>query len=604
MVSRKHWTNQEVAQLLKNVASAKIIKKEDKFTIMAYEKAASSIQHADSEIKDIWDQGKLTDLPGIGTSISSHLDELFKKGKVKHFEEIFKGIPLAMFELIKIPGIGPNIAYKLCERLDIKKPANVLKKLRKAIKEEKIRIIEGFGEKSEKEILQGLTEFTRREKRILYVFASQAASEVLSYLNQCPQVIRADVLGSLRRKCSTVGDIDISVNARNAKKVIAHFTNYPKITKIIEAGEKKARIVISKQYQVDLMVEPPESYGALLQHFTGSKEHNIHLREIAQNKGWSVSEKGIKILNIKNKIPKTQTKDAKIKRFKKEEEFYKFLGMEWIPPELREDKGEIEKAQSCKLPKLLKLKDIKGDLHIHSSFDIETSHDLGLSAMKTVVKKAKTLNYDYIGFAEHNPSVSKHTDKQIISIILRKKEEIDKLNYSNKKGTQKKLFIFNSLEIDIRPNGQRAVSDEALKYLDFGIVSVHSSFRMERAKMTQRILRGLDHPKVKILAHPTGRILNKREGYQLDWDKIFDFCQKNNKFLEINAFPDRLDLPDFLIKEAIKNKIKLIINTDSHQVDQLELMEYGVNIARRGWAERDDIINTLSYNKIVQLLKS
>lgn len=600
LMAKKEWSNEETAQMLENVVAAKIIKKEDRFTIIAYQKAASSVKHADSEIKDIWNRGKLTDLPGIGKNIASHLDELFRTGKVKHFEEIFKGLPQAMFELIKISGIGPNIAYKLCLKLKIKNPSGAIKKLKKAIKQGKVREIDGFGEKSEKEISQALKELSGREKRILFVFANQAAEEILSYLKQCPEVIRTDVLGSLRRKCSTVRDIDISVKAKNAKKVIAHFINYPKITKIIESGEKKARILISKKHQVDLMVEPPESYGSLLQHFTGSKEHNIHLREIAKNKGWSVSEHGITRQKLKHSGGSASGR--KVKKFKDEKTFYNFLGMEWIPPELREDKGEIEKAQSHKLPKLLKLKNIKGDLHIHSSFDIETSHDLGSNSMKTMVQKAIELGYEYIGFAEHNPSISKHTDKEIIAVIKRKKEEIDKLNYSSIKNTRNKLFVFNSLEIDIRPNGQRAIADKALNYLDFGIAAIHSSFRMERSKMTQRILKGLDHPKIKILAHPTGRILDKRKGYELDWDKIFDFCKKNNKFLEINSYPRRLDLPGPLIRQAIKTGVKLIINTDSHAVSQMDFMEYGVNIARRGWATKNDIINSLGYNKIKKLL--
>lgn len=597
MLFSKNLNNRQIAHLLKSIAAAYIVKGENRFKITAYQRAATAIEHATLEIKDLWDDQKLTEIPGIGAGIASHLDELFRTGKVRHFEQILKGLPEAMFEFIKIPGVGAKVAYKLCQKLNIKKAEGALEKLKEAALEGKIRVIEGFGEKSEKEILRGLVEFGRRTKRLLLPFASIIAQDVLSYLKKCPAVKRVDPLGSLRRKCATIGDIDIAVASNKPSKVIDWFVKYPKKTRVVEAGRAKARLVLAKEYQVDLMVESPESYGSLLQHFTGSKHHNIHLREIAQDKGMSLSEHGIKRMMKNGKW--------KMEKYSNEEGFYKALRMDWIPPELREDQGEIEAAIKHQLPKLIELSDIKGDLHIHSDFDIETSHDLGANSMEQIVQKAEELNYQYIAFSEHNPSTSRHNDKQIISLLKRKKEKIEKLNYSceklsNKK--QKKVFIFNSLEIDIKPSGERAVSNEALKHLDFAIVAVHSSFRMDRKRMTKRILRALDHPKVKILAHPIGRKLNEREGYELDWDQILSFCKQKNKILEINAFPDRLDLPDTLVREVIREGIKLVINTDAHRIEHLDLMRYGVAVAKRGWATKDDIINTLSYNQIRKLL--
>ena len=605
MTIRKNWTNKEVAHLLKSITAAYIIKQENRFKIAAYQRAAAAISHASIEVKDLWDDNKLKEIPGVGSNIASYLDELFKTGKVKHFEAVLRPLPKAMFEFIKVPGIGPKLAYKLSLKLNIRKALGALKRLKKAAKQGKIRVIEGFGEKSEKEILQDLKEFDKQSQRLLLPYAGKIADDILAYLKNCPSVKKVDFLGSLRRMTATVGDIDIAAASQNSKKVIDWFIKYPKKARLVESGEKKARILVSGNHQVDLMVEPPSSYGSLLQHLTGSKEHNIHLRQTAQDKGLSLSEHGIKILKTKNQKLKTYIKNQKLIKFKDEKSFYNFLGMDWIPPELRENLREIKLALKHKLPKLVKISDIKGDLHIHSNINIEESHDPGLDSMEKMIEKAKKLNYQYLAFSEHNPSLAGHTNKQIITLLKRKKHKIDKLNYSrenNMKNNRKKLFIFNSLEIDIKPNGKRAISDGALKYLDFAIAAVHSSFRLEREKMTKRILAGLNHPKVKILAHPTGRILNKREGYELDWDKVFTFCKKNNKFLEINAYPDRLDLPDVMVKKAVENGVKLVINTDSHKLDHLDLMKYGVAVARRGWAGTDDILNTLGYNKICKFL--
>lgn len=599
MLFSKNLSNKEIAHLLQSIAAAYIIKAENRFKIIAYQRAATAVEHAPSEIKDLWLEQKLTEIPGVGSNIASYLDELFRTGKVKHFEQVLKGLPQALFEFIKIPGLGPRTAFKLCQELGIKQRKGALKKLGKAASQGKIRHIEGFGEASEEEILRGLTDFGKRSERLLLPFATTISQDVLDYLKRCPQAKRVDPLGSLRRKCATVGDVDIAVASDKPEKVIDWFIKYPKKTRVVESGKAKARLIISGGYQIDLMVEPLQSYGSLLQHFTGSKEHNIHLRQIAQDKGMSLSEHGIK--------KKKKAGAGQLKKYAQEKDFYQALGMDWIPPVLREDTGEIKAAIKHQLPKLIKLSDVKGDLHIHSDFNIESSHDLGISSMKVIIQKAKELNYQYIAFSEHNPSTSKHNDKQIIALLRRKKEEIDKLNYSREKNSgikKKKLFIFNSLEIDIKPNGKRAVPDKALDLLDFGIVAVHSSFRLEKGKMTERILSALEHPKVKILAHPTGRKFNQREAYELDWDKIFDFCKRKNKFLEINSYPDRLDLPNALVKEAIKNGLKLVLGTDAHEVEQLDLIKYGVFVAEKGWTAKSDIINTLDYNQVRKLLIS
>ena len=304
---------------------------------------------------------------------------------------------------------------------------------------------------------------------------------------------------------------------------------------------------------------------------------------MALSKGLSLSEYG-----IKKKV------DDQITHYDTEEKFYGALGLDWIPPEIRENTGEIELAGQHKLPKLLELKDMKGDFHLHSSYPIEPSHDMGTSSMEVMIEKAVSLGYEYLGFSEHNPSISKHTKEQVVKILQKRKTFIEQLNVKYKKT----IRVFSLLETDILPNGKLAIDDDALELLDGSIVSIHSVFNMDKETMTNRVLKGLSHPKAKILAHPTGRLINERSGYELDWIRIFEFCKTNNKALEINAWPSRLDLPDTLVREAIIHGVKLFIDTDSHDVSHMDLMQYGVSVARRGWATKHDILNAMPYNEL------
>jgi len=587
MKMSREMTNKEVARLLKEVSAALEVKGGNRFKIAAYDRVATAIEHATSEVKDLWDDNKLQEIPGIGVNLSAYLDELFRKGKVAHFERIFRNLPPAMFEFLEIPGIGSKTAYKLCRELKIKEAKTALPRLKEALKAGKIRLIEGFGEQSEKDILEGLESLKKRSERMLLPFAWELAQKVIEYLARGKIGVRIKPLGSLRRMAATVGDIDLAVATTQPKKAIERFVSFPEVKEVVVSGGNTARIIHHNGRQIDLKTMNPQAYGALLQHFTGSKQHNIHLREIAQKKGLSLSEYGIK-------------KGGKIKKYAAEETFYQALGMAWIPPELREDTGEIEAAQKKELPQLVELKDIKGDFHVHSNFPIEPSHDEGADTFEVLLNKAQELGYEYLGLSEHNPSSSQHSSKQVIELLKRKKEEIDKLNYSRVKKLS--VYALNSLEIDIKPDGSLALPEKALKYLDFAIASIHSSFKMSRQEMTRRVLTSLAHPKIKILGHPTGRKIGEREGYELDWEKIFAFCLKNNKYLEINAWPNRLDLPDTLVREAVKIGVKMVINTDAHAVGQLDLMPYGVAVARRGWATKNDIINTMGYNELKKAL--
>ncbi len=562
-------TNLQIAELLRNVASAYQYKDQNKykFQTIAYNRAADSIEHANSELKDLWDDGKLDEVPSIGKSIATHLDEIFRTGKSKHFEELMKDIPKDAFTLMVLPKVGLKTAMKMIAELpksELKLKINEAEKLKNTI------------------------------KRHLLPYAESIANEVVAWLKDGGNIEKIDTLGSLRRKSATVGDIDIAVATIKPLEVIERFVNYPKKQKVIEKGSVTSSLLLPSDVQVDILVMNPDAYGNALQHFTGSKFHNITLREHSLKKGWSMNEHGIK--NVKT---------GKTIGIKTEKELYEFLDLKYIDPELREDMGEIEASKNNKLPDLVKLEDIIADLQIHSNFDIETSHDLGINSMEEIVKRAGELNYDYLAFTEHNPSKKGHDEKQIEDILKRKREKVDELNYSSQNNKNKRIpFVFNSLEIDMGKDGSLPVSVKGLETLDFALVSIHSSFELSRNDMTDRVLRALSYPNVKIFAHPTARKINEREGVELNWEKIFEYCLKNDKWIEINCDPMRLDLPDTLVRDAVKLGVKLTLGTDTHSIDMMDNMKYGVNVARRGWAERKDIINTRNLKEFKEMLQS
>lgn len=587
-------SNQEIARLLKHVAASYSILDEKKyrFQIIAYQKAADSIESQTFEVKDLIQENKLDTLPGVGASLKSYLEELVKTGQVKHFDKVTKKIPKAIFPLLEIPKFGPKTAFKLVNEFSLTNPKTVIEDIENLAKNNKIESIAGFGKKSQEDILQAIIEFKKgktKTARMVLPYALELTNKIVSYLKQSKEIIEVVPLGSLRRMMPTVGDIDIAVATNNPKAAINHFVAYPYKERILEQGPSTASILTSGEKQIDLMAEAPNGFGALLQHFTGSKNHNVYLREYALTKGLSLSEHGIKLLGRKG---------HPLIKYGSEEKFYNALGMQWIPPEIREDSGEIELAAAYKLPKLVQLSDIKGDLHIHSNYPIESSHDFGEDSMKDMISRADNLGYEYLGFSEHNPSISKHTISQLYNIIARRNEYIEQI-----KSDIKNVRVIKLLEIDILVNGSLAIDNKSLELLDGAIVSIHSSFGASRKDMTKRIIQGLSHQRAKFFAHPTGRMLNQRPGYEVDFDQIFDFCKKNNKALEINGWPNRLDPPDTIIKQGVKNGIKFVINTDSHAKRQMSLMKYGVAMARRGWAKKSDILNSLVYNDFIEWLK-
>lgn len=575
------------------MAAAYTILGENRFKIIAYDNAATAVEHATSELADLWKENKLDTIPGLGTSIINHLNELFKTGKSRHFDTILGKVNPAVFPLLEIPGIGPKKAEKLVENLGIKRAGEAINRLEKAAKSKKVGGLESFGEKSEKDILTGIERFKKgaiKEKRMSLPQADGLANEIINYLKEKleAKIVRIDKLGSLRRQVATIGDIDLAVATRDFESVIKVFVDFPQKSGVVEKGPTGASILLGSGRQADLRVGDPDSYGAMLQYFTGSKYHNIRLRDFALTKHLSVNEYGIK--NIKTN---------KVEKFPNEKELYNRLGMEYIPPELREDSGEIEAALKHQLPNLVELKDIEGDLQVHSDFDQSTSHDSGVNSIKEIQANAKKMNYHWIGITDHNPSVSRHTSGQIIAKITSQKSYIEQLNASNNS-----VRVINMLEVDILPNGNLAVPKEGLDQLDCCLVSIHSNFGMSKKDMTKRIIKGLENPVAKILAHPTGRVLGSRDGYEADWNEIMQFCLKYDKALEINGYPDRLDLPDTLVREAVKIGMKLSIGTDAHEMSQMENLKYGVSVARRGWAEKKDIINSWDYNRLIKWMKA
>ncbi len=586
-------TNKEISLLLRSISAALTVKNADKFRILAYQKAADSIENASQEAINLYNNNELHNLPGIGGSLFAHLKELFQSGQSAYLEEILQGLPPGMFAILPIPGIGPKHAYKLALNLGLTRYHSAINKLQKSARQNEIQKIPGYKSDFEAKILRNIEEYNQIQAnpRILLHIADKISQEIITYMRQIPQVKDIDALGSLRRRVATVGDLDFAVSTLEPQIVLDHFVAYPQSTHTISQGDIKASIIVNNQYHVDLITQTPNQFGSLLLHFTGSKFHNIKLREHAISQGYSLSEHGL--LDKSNQTISAAT----------EKEIYQKLNLNWVPPEIREGKNEIELAIKDNLPDLVSLDDLKGEFHIHSDFNIEPSHDLGISTMTHMIEFARQHNYQYLAFSEHNPSKSNHTFSQIIDLVKNKNKLIQDLNKQEVNRENNPVKIFNSLEIDIEPDGSLSLPIEAFDYLDFAVVSIHSSFQQDIQTTTNRIITALStHPKAKILGHPTGRTLLRRQGVNADWQKIFKFCFEHDKWLDIDGWPDRLDLPDTLIYEAKRFGVKFIISSDAHQVDHMSMIKYGVDTARRGWATPSDIINTYPLSKLQKLL--
>lgn len=568
--------NRSIAQLLRSVAASLTLSNQNPFQIRAYENAADSIEHSTSEIKDLWEEGKLDEVPGVGEKLKEHLTELFKTGKVKHFDSIIKKYPEIVYQLLDIPGVGPKTAL-LVSKLGVKGLEQLKKELESGQLEKK-----GLSSKLVENLKSGLLEISSRNQRLLLAPAQIVAEKVLSYLKKDSGVKEADALGSLRRQSSTVGDLDFSASSDNPAAVVDYFTKMPGVTRVLDKGENKASIVLNSGLQLDLLVGRPESYGALLQHFTGGKNHNIHLRTLAEKKGYSLSEYGVK--NIKT---------GKTVSCKGEDELYKMLSMQTPSPEIREDAGEIETALAHKLPDLVELEDIKGDLHIHSNYPLDhPSHGPGVNSIEEMIKKGVDLGYEYLGISDHPPAFDQHSSSEIIKIIEKRTKVIQKVKKT------KNIHVLNGLEIDILTSGSLSVPDEALKTLDYCIAGIHSGHRrFSKEEMTKRLLKALENPYVDIISHPSGRLINERSSFEANWEEIFKYCAKNKKLLEINGSPNRMDLREDLVRVAGELGVKFVVNSDAHSENQMDNLKFGVSVARRGWVTKEMILNSWDWKK-------
>ena len=577
-------SNAQIAKILRNVAAAYTIKKTGNiFQVRAYENAADSIEHSTANIQDLWEEGKLDEVPALGVTIRGYLDELFKTGKVSHFESVEKRIPKIVFDLLDVPGIGPKTADKIA-RLGIKS----IDELKKGLKSGKLQQ-KGFSAKLAETIILGLQEVSSRGERMLLPYAAVQADRILDYLKKSPYVKDANALGSLRRMVATVGDLDFAASSDSPARAVEHFIQMPTVTRILDKGISKATVVLQSGIQADLLVGAPKAYGALLQHFTGSKSHNIKLRTLAIGNGYSLSEHGVR----QTEGGRSKTEGGRLIKTETEEDFYKLLSMDTPAPELREDTGEIEAALAHKLPNLVEFKDIKGDLHTHSNYPFEhPSHAPGVSSIEEIIKKTLQLGYTFIGISDHPPGHGTVSKEGIIEAVRLRTKFIQSIKLRTKS-----IRVLNGLEIDILGDGRLSVPDEALATLDYCIAGIHSGHRGTKDVVTNRLLAALENPHVDAISHPTNRLLNERQSSEADWERIFKAAAKKKKLLEINGYPNRLDLRDDLVRQALAYGVKFIINTDAHRVDQMENMRFGVSVARRGWVGKKDIVNAWNWTE-------
>lgn len=569
--------NIEIAKIFYEIADI-LEMKNVQWKPRAYRKAAKALESLSEDVEVIYKKGgikALEEIPGVGQRLAKKIIEYIETGKIKEHQRLTKKIPKGLDELMEVMGLGPKKVMVLYKKLGIKN----IKDLEKAVKKHKLKNVFRFGEKTEENILKGLEVFKRGKQRILLGLALPTANNIIKQLKILKEIHKIEYAGSLRRMQETIGDIDILVTASNPEPVMNLFTKLPDVARVFAKGKTKSSVLLKNGMQADVRVVEDASFGSAMQYFTGNKEHNIRLREIAIKKGLKLSEYG-----LFNK--KTNKKVAG----KTEEEVYKKLNMPYIEPELRENRGEIEAAKKKMLPKLINYNDINGDFHIHSKWSdgSETIENLARNAMK--------LGYQYICITDHSKTRAIAHGLSEES-LLKQINEISKLNRKFRK-----FRIFSSSEVDILLDGSLDYDESILKKLDIVTVAVHSGFKLSKRQTTERIIKALENKYVKILEHPTGRIINKREPYEVDIEQIFAVAKEKKKFLEINSMPDRLDLNDVLVKKAKEQGIKLVIGTDAHSLDHLRFMKLGVAVARRGWCEKKDILNTYPLEKVIKIL--
>lgn len=572
-------TNKEIAKIFTGFADIYEIledelKTHDKtihFKIRAYRQGSMAVENLSKDLKSLHQQGQdLSKLPGIGQAMSNKIKEYIETGKVKEYEELKKQIPAGLVELLEIPGLGPKKVKLFYNSLGITNQEDLITN----IKSGAVEALPRMGKKSAEKILDSIERIKNRPKRFLLGLALKEIEQAIKYLKESPACQQIDYAGSARRQKATVGDIDLLTTTLDADTLHQHFIKYPEIDEIIAEGETKISAYLKSGIQIDLRIVPPESFGAAMQYFTGSKEHNVALRTFAVKKGYKINEYGI-------------YKGEKLVGGKLESDIYDVLNMQTPPPEIRQNIGELELALSDKLPQLITTNDLKGDLHIHSTYS-DGKHEI-----REIAERAIEMGYEYIAITDHSPSLKVAHGVELPE-LKKKQAEIQKLNQ------ELKITILFGTEVDILADGSIDYPNEILKEFDLVIASVHSGLNKDN---TERIIKAMENPYVDIIGHPSTRLLNKRDGSPNDWEKIFKAAAKTKTILEINANPMRLDLDGLHVREANQLGCKFIINTDTHALDNLNFIPLGVGQARRGFLETKNVINTYKLAKFLSSLK-
>jgi len=567
--------NQEVARIFNDIADILEIKGDNPFRIRAYRRAAQNIDGLTKDVSEISVE-ELQKIPGIGADLAGKIQEYVKTGGLRFYDDLKKEVPSGIADLLSVPSLGPKTAKLLFDKLHIKD----IDDLEKHAKEGKLRGLPGIQAKTEENILKGIAMIKRHTGRFPIGRVLPLAEGILAKLKEKAPVNNLSIAGSLRRWKETIKDIDILATSKDPHKVMNIFVNLPEVKEALMKGPTKSSIITQEGIQVDLRVVSEDSFGAALAYFTGSKEHNIRLREMAVKRGLKINEYGIFDVRTEKKIGGEHEGDI-----------YKILEMPYIPPEMREDTGEIEAALEGKLPKLLEIKDIKGDLHVH------TKQSDGSHGIEELIEAAKERGYEYLAITDHSKGLGIARGLSIEQIL----EQNKKIKALNKK--LKGFKLLSGTEMDIKSDGTLDYPDEVLKRLDIVIASIHSGFRQSREQITSRLVSAMKNPYVSIIAHPTGRLIGEREAYEVDMDKVLKTAKETGTSIEINAYPLRLDLNDIYVKKAKEFGIRFAIATDAHITYQFDFMMYGVGVARRGWLEREDVLNTYTYKNLLKYLK-
>jgi DNA polymerase (family 10) len=584
--------NAEIARVLEEIADILEIKNENVYRIRAYRNAARTVEVQMTPLRRVVEEGgRLTDLPGIGKEMANHIREMVETGTLSFRDQLIAEVPRSLIDLMRLPSVGPKKAKKLWEELEICS----VEELEQAAKEGRIAGVQGFGAKTQEKILAGIQEHRQHTSRYLISDAERFVEPLVAYLKEVPEVERLEVAGSYRRRRETIGDIDLLATASNPGPVMEAFLHYPQIDRTLMSGDTRSTITLGSGLQVDLRVVAPESYGAALLYFTGSKEHNVKLRRRAVERGLRISEYGV------FRVEKADAGDEEVhgergERGERvagatEEEVYASVGLAWIPPELREDRGEIEAAAAGPLPRLLEVGDMRGDLHMHSVWSD------GRNTIEEMVEACAARGYEYMVISDHSKALSMTNGLDAYRLALQWKE-IDEV-----RARHPEIRILRAMEVDILADGTLDLEDEMLAGLDLVLVSLHSRLDLPEREQTERVLKALSHPEVNVFCHPTARLINRRRPAELDMEAVLARAAERGVAVELNCNPHRLDLKDTHLRLAKELGCKIVVNTDSHRTRELELIRYGIEQARRAGLEPGDVLNTLPYKKFVKAIE-